>query len=142
MIPTFAYPVMVNRALLERPGSVAPGLFMATFDPAVRESVDFMQGVMEAVFKVDPEGPHTPDEQELVALLADTEFKQDRRRLLPKSLTNGSPVYALDIQIPSEALPGGRLDSPFILCMADPGPQGRVIVYPADIAAKALKDPE
>lgn len=138
MIPTFAYPVMVNRALLERPGMTAPGLVIVTFDPTVRESIDFMLGVLDAIHTVDPEGPDWAAAEEISALLSDERFTPGRRRLLPKSLTKGFPVYSLDLQIPSKALPGGRIDGPFIMCMATPGPKGRVMVCPADIAAKAL----
>lgn len=116
----------------------APGLVIVTFDPAVRESVDFMQGVLEGIHTVDAEGPDWAAAEEVNALFSDEQFTPGRRRLLPKSLTKGFPVYALDPQIPSNALPGGRIDGPFIMCMATPGPEGRVMVCPARIAAKAL----
>ncbi len=137
MIPTFVLPVMVNHALLTRPGSVAPGLFVGSFDPDAQESFELLGTTTDAIDEIACREPKNADERKVVELLSDMEFQPSRRRLLPMSITNGKPVYAFDLQVPMDALPNGELP-PFLLCMAEPGPTGQIAVVPWTIAADAI----
>lgn len=127
-VPVVAYPIMVNRALLRQEGVTAPGLVLATFDRRLTDAA--MVGLVErlALLDLDDLGPGS--QSFLMDLFEDEQYTPGRRRRLPDDFTRGAEVYAFDLLILSDYLPAGKLDTPLIPCVAEPGPAGTIQAIP------------
>lgn len=132
--PLVTYPLMVNRDLLTRPGSIAPGLVVGSFDPKANETVEFMATLAEKVAWLGLGEAQTPDERQAAELMEDEAFVPSRRRRLPGGLTGGREVYAFDLMILGDYLPSGTVEVPMIPCVAEPGPAGEIHMIPFWVA--------
>jgi hypothetical protein len=126
----WAYPLMVNQALL-RPGEEpAPGLTLISFDEDLTES-ELAQWVIDICG--GGASQWTLEERAFAdKLMNDIQFSMHRRQMLLKSLTKNHTIYACDLYIFRDFLPEGYLKNgqPCIPCMAEPGNAGRIIHLP------------
>ncbi len=137
-IPLTAYPLMVNNSIGDEPGAVAPGLVIGSFDPKVGDDLESMSDLALKILSPESEPGVSPADSEFAeALMEDIAYQPHRRRLLPLSLTGGREVYAFDLMIVSDFLPGGRISGARLPCLAEPGPTGEIHLVPASILASA-----
>ncbi len=120
-VPIWTYVAMANTQLMERPHTIAPALVIGTFDPVVGADGKAMLDMSIAL--------SVSDDPALEAIMADEAFNEHRRRLLPASLTGTTEVFAFDLMINSDWLPGGDMNVA-IPCMAEPGSQGIITMLP------------
>jgi len=128
--PLMTYGLMVNSQLRSRPGTIAPGLVIGSFDPEANVTAEFMVDLAERIFDLSLADPTTPEEQAAHALMSDEVYVPGRRRLLPMALTQGREVYAFDLIIVGDYQPNGIVEAPMIPCLADPGPEGEIRMIP------------
>lgn len=126
-----------NDPALRRPGVRAvPALVLVCFDPDVGTSVRFMTRVAAQVWDaVDQDeviGLSDADRAFCEYLFADDEFVPHRRRKLPAAVTGGPDVYACDLMIVPQLLPGRHVSDalPMLPCAAEPGDAGRIAQVP------------
>jgi hypothetical protein len=127
-----AFPLMVN-SMLRRPGAdKAPGLFLISFDEQQGNSIKSMGGVAIRVGEASSANMSAADAAFCEALLADEDFRPFRRRKLPDAITDGHPVYAVDLAVSQLMLAGRHISDefPLVPCVAEPGDQGRIVQMP------------
>ncbi len=146
--PVFVYPIMVNTLLRQFQNQRAPGLVMGSFDGLDEEYFANLAMVLESISNADASAL-PPAEAALKQALTDEKYVENRRRRIPDELTGGMPVYLFDLMIDGRKLIGGRLMTPRILCMADPGDRGVIfniphhtIDVPADLSPRTATVPE
>lgn len=129
-VPLMTYGLMHNTALGSRPGVVAPGLVIGSFEPEANATTEFMVDLAGKIFSLSLEEPSTPVHRQVDDLMSDMMYVPDRRRLLPKELTDGREVYAFDLMMVGDYQPTGTVEMPLFPCLADPGPEGEIRMIP------------
>jgi hypothetical protein len=129
-VPVMTYGLMHNTALGSRPGVVAPGLVIGSFDPEANVTTEYMVDLAEKIFELSLAEPTTPEERQIHELMSDMAYVEDRRRLLPRGLTGGREVYAFDLMMVGDYQPNGVVETPLFPCLADPGPEGEIRMIP------------
>lgn len=129
-VPLMTYGLMHNTALGSRPGTIAPGLVIGSFDPKANATAGFMTDLAGKILELSLDEPTTPEARQVHELMSDMIYVPDRRRLLPKTLTQGREVYSFDLMMVGDYQPGGTIEVPLFPCMADPGPEGEIRMIP------------
>jgi hypothetical protein len=126
-LPVFAYPLMVNGALLKPGGkSSLPGLVLISFDETI-SAQDMAKLIVELT---DPPAEWTAEDRSFASgLFEDMDFQRHRRRQVPLSVTGGREVFACDLMMDPRFLLGGFITEsfPVVPCLAERGPSGRII---------------
>ena len=136
-VPVMAFPLMANRALMSRKGTVAPALVIATFDAdAITHE---MADLATRMLMVDPETVSRESVMAVESLFEDERYTPGRRRAVPEDVTGGRRVYAFDLMIIGDYLPTETLQFPLIPCVAEPGDAGTIQMIPWWIVDRAME---
>jgi hypothetical protein len=135
--PVIAYPLMVSSVLRSTTPSRATGLVITTFELPAHQDLRFMARLAESLSRgnsTEGEAGRWSKEQRssAEALMANEDYRPFRRRKIPQDMTREHSVYACDLFIEPEMLPGGRLSDEYVLfpCMAEPGDSGLIFLLP------------
>jgi hypothetical protein len=136
-VAVVAYPLMVNSTLRIPGAQRAPGLVVTAFDAVAQRDLGFMTRLAESLSRgggAEGEAGKWSKEQRRFAeeLMADEEYRPFRRRQVPLGMTRDHTVYACDLLIEPDMLPGGFLSDDYLLlpCMAEPGETGLIFLLP------------
>jgi hypothetical protein len=132
-VAVMAYPLMVNASLRYPASDSSAGLVLVTFDPP-DSSHERMLNLGRRILSAN-RGSSDPDAHWAAELMADENYRPNRRRRVPPSLTDGLVAYACDLWIPRMLLKGNYIGDAPICCMAEPGNHGRINILPWWIAA-------
>jgi hypothetical protein len=136
-VPVVVSPLMVNSKLLREPGVTAPGLFMGSFEPGLRTSLRGLDALFEAVIRAETDEVETAEEHEIAALYKQLGYEPHRRRLMPHGVTDGRDVYAFDLLVVADLLEHRSYTIGTIPCLAEPGPQGQIVMMPTRLMPEA-----
>jgi hypothetical protein len=133
-VPVIAAVVQVNdRAFREASKweTAPPGQFIITFDPAVQQPKAFLPLLAARMMNLKGTQPTDPDEQAVAKIVTDETYRFWQRIKLPQSFTGGPKVFVVYFDVYQGLLPGGRLASPWIECIATPGEKGDIMMLAA-----------
>jgi hypothetical protein len=109
-----------------------PALVLGSFDLS-HQAQDEAAKLARRLGTIYEEGPVTPTEAKLEALLRDDRYREGRRRSLPLEATHGLQMFLFDILIFDGQLPPQILEGAPIPCLAQHGPSGQILMIPWDI---------
>lgn len=139
-VPVMAYPLMANRALMGRKGTVAPALTIGTFETDA--SHEEMVSLARKMLMVAHQDVSRESALAVIKMFDDEQYTPGRRRVVPEDLTGGRRVYAFDLMLIGDYLPTETLEIPMVPCVAEPGETGTIQMIPWWIAARALEGEE
>jgi hypothetical protein len=134
-VPVMAYPLMANRALMRRNGTVAPALTIGTFETDARN--EEMVTLAKRMLMVAHQDVSRESALTVIKMFEDEEYAEGRRRVVPNDLTGGRRVYAFDLMMIGDYLPTDTLELPMVPCLAEPGETGTIQMIPWWIVARA-----
>jgi hypothetical protein len=117
--PTFGWLVQANQKLFE-PGVIdLPALVLISPDERTLRDETFLNELAERIFDLKgtpPDECASKDEAFVAELMMDETYVEGKRDKLPKSFTQGRPVYLAHIFVYRDDLPGKRIGRRRIAC--------------------------
>jgi len=127
--------VIANRQLFRQPGAIAPALLVGGFGPQDDAQAAAIADVAIALGDLYGSEPTdvSPEFRQACAAVNDDTFQPNRRRPVPPPLNTGNHTL-FDAVLQGNYFDAKSIDSPFVVCMVAPGPDGTLIQIPAHLA--------
>lgn len=128
--------VIGNRALFRKKGAVAPALLVGGFGPQNQPAAEDLLRVASLLAELYGEEPASvpPEYRDACRLVNDDAYQPQRRRPVPAILSPNRQLWLFDTAILGDNFNSGKIDTPFIPCMATPGAEGVISQLPMDLA--------
>jgi Suppressor of fused protein (SUFU) len=128
--------IIGNQTLFRTKGAMAPALLVGTFGDQDEDVLDDLESAAQLFAQLYGEDPaKVPAElREACAMVNDDSYKPDRRQPMPPHLFPERNFWLFDTVLLGDHFDSGSIDSPYIPCMATPGPQGTIAQMPPRVA--------
>lgn len=128
--------VIANQQLLRQPGAVAPALLVGGFGDQDFDRAGAIARTAEILGELYGEDPaQVPAELRAACeMVNDDTYRADRRRPVPPPLNLGPSLMLFDAVLQGGFFDSNSVDSPFVVCMAAPGPAGNILQLPSNVA--------
>ena len=128
--------VIANRQLFQQPGAVAPALLVGGFGAQDFEHAETLADTAMLLGGLYGENPAEVPEALKAAFAAvnDDTYRPNRRRSVPLPLDSAPSLLLFDAVLKGSHFDSRNIDSPYVVCMAAPGPEGNILHIPYQLA--------